>query len=106
MTTAVVSTVSPSTGGADVDDCLSPHLPKPQAGCIRLVWLAPRNEPRRRVLLWTCHCDDIAYELCALGGQTFLRRQDTRFRKVFETHRMRTREGHDTWQSLLQGHVR
>jgi hypothetical protein len=89
-----------------VDDCLSPHLPKPQADCIRLVWLAARNEPRRRVLLWTCHCEDIAYELCASGGQTFLRRTDTRLRRVFETHRMRTREGHTTWQALLQGHVR
>ncbi|GAA0934485.1 hypothetical protein GCM10009560_41740 [Nonomuraea longicatena] len=106
MTTTAVSRISPSSGGAELNGCLSPHLPKPQVDCIRLVWLAARHELRRRVLLWTCHCGGIAYELCASGGQTFLRREDMRFRKVAETHRMRTQEGHATWQALLQGHVR
>ncbi|GAA0917210.1 hypothetical protein GCM10009560_13010 [Nonomuraea longicatena] len=106
MTATAVSGISPFTGRADVNACLSPHLPKPQPGCTRLVWIAARNEPRRQTLLWTCHCDDVAYELCASGGQTFLRREDTRFRKVAETHRMRMKEGHTTWQALLQGHVR
>lgn len=89
-----------------MSDCLSPHLPEPQPNCTRLVWLMARNEPRRRALSWTCHCAGIVYELCAMGGQAFLRRTDPETGKAFETHRMSTREGEATWQALLSGRVR
>jgi hypothetical protein len=86
-----------------VNDCLAPHLPEPQPICTRLVWLTARNEPRRRTRLWTCHCDDAIHELCATGGQAFLRRTDPGSGKAFETHRMSTRKGDATWQALLSG---
>ncbi|MBE1588188.1 hypothetical protein H4W80_006446 [Nonomuraea angiospora] len=89
-----------------MNDCLSPHLPEPQPNCTRLVWLTARKEPRRRTLLWTCHCDGVIYELCASGGQAFLRRTKPNSRKAFETHRMSTREGYATWHALLEGRAR
>lgn len=87
-------------------DCLAPHLPPPQPSCVRLVWLSPRNEPRHRALAWTCHCADVAFELCAAGGQTLLRRTDSSTGKICETHRMSMREGEVTWQALLSGRAR
>ncbi|GAA3526604.1 hypothetical protein GCM10022419_001630 [Nonomuraea rosea] len=46
------------------------------------------------MLLWTCHCDDIVYELRATGGQAFLWRTDPATEKGVETHRMSMRQGH------------
>lgn len=89
-----------------MSDCLSPHLPEPHPGCKRLVWLKARNEPRRRALLWTCHCDDVVYELCATGGQAFLWRTDPATEKGAETHRVSMRQGQAMWQALLEGRVR
>jgi hypothetical protein len=89
-----------------MSDCLSPHLPKPQSHCTRLVWLSARDEPRRRTLAWTCHCADVIYELCTTGGQSYLRRIDSETGEIVETHRVNARDGQAMWEALLSGLVR
>ncbi|KAB8197661.1 hypothetical protein FH608_003770 [Nonomuraea phyllanthi] len=72
----------------------------------KLVWIDARNDPRRKTLDWTCHCAEVVYELCAAGGQTYLRRTDTGTGMIDETHRMSPRAGYATWHALLTGLVR
>jgi hypothetical protein len=89
-----------------MSECLSPHLPEPQPNHKRLTWFKACKDSRRRTLAWTCHCDVIIHELCVAGGQSFLRRTDLATDQVYETHRMRIRDGDALWQALLQGRVR
>lgn len=89
-----------------MSDCLSPHLPEPEPNHKRLTWFKACKESRRRTLAWTCHCQDVIHELCAAGGQSYLRRTDCAADEVFETHRMLIRDGNALWQALLQGRVR
>lgn len=87
-------------------DCLSPHLFPPQPGFRLLTWLQTRNDPRERTLAWTCHCQPVIYELCAAGGQSFLRRTEPATRSITETHRVSTRDGQRLWADLLEGRAR
>jgi len=89
-----------------MSDCLSPHLPEPEPNHTRLTWFKARKEPRLRTLAWTCHCEVVLHELCTAGGQFFLRRTDLATDEVYDTHRMRIRDGAALWQALLQGRAR
>jgi hypothetical protein len=66
-----------------------------------------RPGERCRVIAWTCYCRSVVYELCASGGQVFLRRtvQGTPC-TVQETSRTRMAEGHELWAALLTGRAR
>jgi hypothetical protein len=56
---------------------------------------------RVRVLKWTCDCLTPIYELCAAGGQYFIRRIDDH--RVVESTRLRCRDAEDLWTALLTG---
>ncbi|MEU9887067.1 hypothetical protein [Sphaerisporangium sp. NPDC051011] len=90
------------------EPCLSPHLPIPQTGCQRLVWLPPGDSSRVRVLAWTCDCRSVFFELCHAGGMAFIRRtvQKRKAPEVTETHRMGVAEGRQVWQAILVGMAR
>ncbi|WP_285775702.1 hypothetical protein [Microtetraspora sp. NBRC 13810] len=86
---------------------MAPHVPVPQTDHVRLTWLAPHSGVRCRVLAWTCHCRSVIYELCASGGQVYLRRTiQGDSPTVQETSRMCTTEGHDLWTAVLTGRAR
>lgn len=87
--------------------CLAAHVPIPQVDHARLTWMDPRLGERCRVIAWTCHCRSVVYELCASGGQVFLRRtvQGTP-RTVQETGRTRMAEGQELWAAMLTGRAR
>jgi hypothetical protein len=85
---------------------LSPHLPEPEPNHERLTWFKASKESRRRTLAWTCHGDVIFHELCAAGGQSFLRRTDLATDEFYETHRIRIRDGDALWLALLEGRLR
>ena len=67
---------------------LEPALPGSESN--RLEWGTPRMGERVRVLKRTCDCLTPVYELCAAGGQYFIRRIDAH--RVDESTRLRCRD--------------
>ncbi|GAA4187316.1 hypothetical protein GCM10022252_20620 [Streptosporangium oxazolinicum] len=93
----------------ELTGCLSPHVPTPQKGHTRLVWLTPdRGTARLRVITWTCYCRATLYELCQAGGQGFIRRtlQLEGSPAIHETYRWPIRQASDIWRALLSGEAR
>lgn len=93
----------------ELTGCLSPHVPAPQGGHTRLVWLTPdRGMARLRVITWTCRCRATLYELCQAGRQGFIRRtlRLDGSPEVRETYRWPIRQAGDIWRALLSGEAR
>ncbi|MFD9944537.1 hypothetical protein ACFWYW_48525 [Nonomuraea sp. NPDC059023] len=92
----------------DLTSCLSPYPCQPRADAIRLTWLPPRDDERCRVIAWTCDCRPVYFELCAAGGQTFIRRTSRTAKRVIiaETHRGPSAETQKIWSALTLGLVR
>lgn len=91
------------------DGCLSPHIPMAQRDHVRLTWLEPCGVLERvRVVVWTCTCRALFYELCEGGGQTLIRRilQAEGGAVVHETHPCSAVEARATWTALLSGRAR
>lgn len=91
------------------EQCLSPHVAPPHKNCMRLRWHLPfKGVDRVRVLLWTCPCKAVVYELCQAGGQVFIRRtlQHEDGSAVHETFRWSLSEACKVWSALLTGQAR
>ncbi|GAA3229600.1 hypothetical protein GCM10020216_046910 [Nonomuraea helvata] len=86
------------------DSCMSPHVPAAALDCASLHWSASRADERVRVYAWTCHHSGPIYELCASGGQWFIRRMSEG--TVMETTRWLRRKAEAMWSALLTGQVR
>lgn len=87
--------------------CLSPHLPSPQASCVKLDWYPARPDGRPRTIAWTCDCRSVYYELCEAAGLGFIRRVAKVGQGVVaETHRVRVGESRVMWAALLAGTAR
>ena len=88
----------------NIPRCLSPHVPTPVDQCERLEWGEPRAQERVRVVAWTCDCTSPVYELCASGGQWFIRRTTD---AVEESRQWPLwHEAQAMWSALLMGQVR
>ncbi|GAA4569296.1 hypothetical protein GCM10023193_52880 [Planotetraspora kaengkrachanensis] len=86
--------------------CLAPHVAPVQLDYKRLAWIRPPGDSRRRVIAWTCDCQDVIYELCSSGGQAFLTRTHEGRSLSLETHRASLCEARATWHALLTGLAR
>ncbi|MEV4164460.1 hypothetical protein [Nonomuraea dietziae] len=93
----------------ELDDCLSPHVAMPQRNRVLVAWRLPcAGLERVRTLLWTCACRATVYELCAGGGQAFIRRT-TQLEGEFNVHEtppMSISEARALWADLLCGVAR
>ncbi|MEV1240174.1 hypothetical protein [Nonomuraea sp. NPDC049750] len=89
--------------------CTAPHVSAVQSRYEELAWNAPRGgEPDGRVMQWTCDCDEVFYELIALGGLRFIRRTALRAGKavIHESERWSFHVANAMWSALISGHVR
>ncbi len=88
---------------------MAPHIPAAQSHYDRLAWHPPRGgEPPGRVLRWTCDCEEVVYELVALGGLRFIRRTALRGGKgvIHESDRWSLHAANAMWDALLTGNAR
>ncbi len=91
------------------EPCLSPYVGMAQRDHVRLEWRKPYRTPDRvRPMAWTCACRATFYELCAGGGQAFIRRtvQFDGNVTVHESPRWPVNEARTVWMALLSGGVR
>ncbi|WP_433515937.1 hypothetical protein ACQP2T_10345 [Nonomuraea sp. CA-143628] len=89
--------------------CTAPHVSTVQSHYDQLAWNAPRGGgPDGRVMRWTCDCDEVFYELIALGGLRFIRRIALQNRKtvIHESDRWSFSVANAMWTALLSGHAR
>lgn len=89
--------------------CTTPHVSAVQSHCDQLAWNPPRGgELDGRVMQWTCECDEVFYELIALGGLRFVRRAALRNGKavIHESDRSSFHVANATWSALLMGCAR
>jgi hypothetical protein len=80
-----------------------------ESGCEELGWSEPQGRVHEgRVLLWTCDCQPVVYELVAVSGQRLIRRTRRQDNKIVthESDRWRAKEADGIWNALLSGHVR
>ncbi|WP_101788076.1 hypothetical protein [Nonomuraea indica] len=81
----------------------------PQRDRVRLEWrVSDLHNRRTRALAWTCDCRATVYELCAGGGQAFIRRniQLDDGHQVHETSPVSTSETWALWVDLLSSAAR
>jgi len=81
--------------------CTAPHVSAVQLHYDQLAWHPPRGgEPPGRVLRCTCDCDEVVYELVALGGLRFIRRTAFRDGKsvIQESDRWSLHVANAMWQ--------
>ncbi|MEV0350668.1 hypothetical protein AB0H88_33205 [Nonomuraea sp. NPDC050680] len=61
----------------EIPDFHGPHFGPPQADHVKLTWYEATYRARWiRVVSPSCECNRTLYELCAAGGQGFVRRTD------------------------------
>lgn len=92
-----------------LDRCMSPHVAMPQQDRTHLEWHPPEHRfNQTRTIAWTCSCRATVYELCAGGGQAFIRRtvQLDEGNRVHETSPSSIKNAWTLWASLLAGAAR
>lgn len=87
-----------------IPDYHGPHIRPLLADPVKLAWYEPTQLAQHvRVTAHTCHCRATTYELCAAGGQGFIRRMDRERRTVHETARTLTAVARRTFEQILNG---
>jgi len=87
-----------------IHDFHGPHVEPPIVGHVKLTWHDPTpRTPRIRVILHTCECRETTYELCAAGGQAFVRRTDRKEQTVHETSWTLTATAVRLFAQILRG---
>lgn len=90
-----------------ISDFHGPHAEPPQDGCTKISWYEPTRRVRRiRVVAHSCECPDLLFELCAAGGQGFMRRMDRAEGTTSETAWMLTAVARDLYGRILRGEAR
>jgi hypothetical protein len=92
-----------------LDQCISPHVALAERRHVRLEWHASSLRIHRtRSLAWTCDCRATVYELCAGGGQAFIRRtvQLDDGHQIHEIAPSSTKDAWELWTALLTGAAR
>ncbi|MEV0312046.1 hypothetical protein [Nonomuraea fuscirosea] len=80
------------------------HVQPLQPDHAQVAWYEPhRRVPRIRVSVHTCGCQATVYELCAAGGQAFVRRTDRETKTVHETAWMATAAARRIFELILSG---
>ncbi|MBF8185431.1 DUF397 domain-containing protein [Nonomuraea sp. K274] len=83
-----------------------PHSGSPQPGCVEIIWYEPSRRVRRiRVVAHSCECRQILFELCAAGGQGFVRRTDRAGPTTYESAWMLTAAARSLYDRILRGRL-
>jgi hypothetical protein len=91
----------------EIPDFHGPHFGPPQANYVQLTWHEPTLRARWiRVVSHSCECSRTLYELCAAGGQGFVRRTDRAEGTTHETAWMLTAAARSLYERILRGEVR
>ncbi|MEU8361246.1 hypothetical protein AB0C27_35050 [Nonomuraea sp. NPDC048882] len=82
------------------------HVQPPRPDHAQVAWYTPtRRVPRIRVSVHTCGCQAVVYELCAAGGQGFVRRTDRAEKTVHETAWMAAAAARRVFELILSGRI-
>ncbi len=82
-------------------------MPTRQPDAEEIEWRRIHGDVQRvRLVDRTCACKATVYELCAAGGQRFIRRTTGEQREVQESPRMVCRAADELWERVLTGQAR